>query len=146
MDELRLPFVEELPPGFVPLRLVLQPDGTFIELNRPDMLLGRHTEADVRLPLLDVSRRHCRVQFVEGGWQVLDLNSLNGVWVNGVMVQQAFLKQDDILRIGGFTFAVDLTGARPNDATEFDGSDGLLKSIFQSLPPPDEALPRRRAS
>ncbi|NJN37217.1 MAG: FHA domain-containing protein [Nitrospiraceae bacterium] len=38
-------------------------------MNRPDMIVGRHTECDIRLPLPDVSRRHCRLQFVEGCWQ-----------------------------------------------------------------------------
>ena len=49
-----------------------------------DMLIGRHSQADIRLPLPDVSRRHCRFFFGEGVWQVLDLNSLNGVFLNGM--------------------------------------------------------------
>ena len=39
-----------LPLDFVPLRLLLQPGGLRIELTRPDMLVGRHSEADIRLP------------------------------------------------------------------------------------------------
>src|SRR5687767_2589577 len=66
----------DLPPGFVPLRLVLQPSGTAVEVDRPEVLIGRHSDADLRLPLPDVSRRHCRLEFVEGCWQVIDLHSL----------------------------------------------------------------------
>src|SRR5262249_10640416 len=76
-------------PGFFPLRLLLQPSGALIELSRPDMVIGRHTGADVRLPLPDVSRRHCRCLFIDGTWHILDLSSLNGVWVNETPVQQA---------------------------------------------------------
>src|SRR5262249_52809061 len=122
------------PPDFVPLRLVLQPGGTVIELTHPDMLVGRHSEADVRLPLPDVSRRHCRFVYGGGRWQVLDLNSLNGVYVNAAPVQQAYLAQGDLVRIGGFVFAVDLAGDDP----AADGA-GVLHNIFK-------ALPRRRAS
>jgi pSer/pThr/pTyr-binding forkhead associated (FHA) protein len=126
----------ELPADFVPLRLVLQPSGAVVAVDRPDVLVGRHTEADVRLPLPDVSRRHCRLQFVAGGWRVVDLSSLNGIHVNGEQVQQAPLAQDDLLRIGGFTFAIDLTGKAPV-------VHGALQSIFGSLTLQQE---QRRAS
>ncbi len=106
---LRLPAEEPLPANFSPMRLVLAPSGMTLDVNRPDMLVGRHSECDIRLPLPDVSRRHCRLLFVEGCWQVVDLNSLNGIQVNGEQVLQAPLEQGDLLRIGGFTFSVDLT-------------------------------------
>src|SRR5262245_55447348 len=127
----------DLPPDFVPLRLVLQPSGTVVEVNRPDMLVGRHTEADVRLPLPDVSRRHCRLVCTEGCWQVIDLNSLNGTQVNGEQVLQAPLEQGDLLRIGSFTFAVDLTGK----AGSLDPA-GHVRSILDTL----TVAPLRRAS
>src|SRR5579872_4263887 len=101
---------EPTPAGFVPLRLLLQPSGPVLELSEPDMVVGRHSDADVRLPLPDVSRWHCRFLCVEGCWQVIDLNSLNGVYVNEEAVQQAALQHGDRVRIGGFTFAVDLSG------------------------------------
>src|ERR1700758_4892503 len=40
-----------LPEGFVPLRLLLQPGGLCVELSRPDMVIGRHSSADVRMCL-----------------------------------------------------------------------------------------------
>ena len=121
-----------LPPGFIPMRLVLQPSGAIIEVNRPDTLVGRHTEADIRLPLPDVSRRHCRLVCGEGGWQVIDLNSLNGVAVNGESVLQAPLHDGDVIRIGGFTFAVDLAGQSQGPAISSTGG-GQVQSIAQTL-------------
>src|SRR6266436_2874985 len=50
---------------------VMQPNGMAVELMRPNMLLGRHSTADLRLPLPDVSRRHCRFLYQDGVWQVL---------------------------------------------------------------------------
>ena len=90
------------------LRLVLQPSGMTLEVSRSEAVVGRHSEADVRLPLPDVSRRHCKLSWMEGGWQVTDLNSLNGIQVNGEQVLQSHLEQGDQLRIGGFTFSVDV--------------------------------------
>jgi hypothetical protein len=129
-----------VPDDFFPLRLILQPSGASVELTQPDMLIGRHSQADVRLPLPDVSRRHCRFFFGQGVWQVLDLNSLNGVFVNGEAIRQSAVRHGDLIRIGGFTFAVDLCGAPP-EATEAEASEGLIRGIFKTL-----SAPRRRAS
>src|SRR5579884_2455822 len=119
-----------LPEDFVPLRLILQPGGAAVELTQPDVLLGRHSQADVRLPLPDVSRRHCRFLFSQGVWQVIDLNSLNGVFLNGEPVRQATLRQGDLLRIGGFIFAVDLNGT-DTDSAESEASAGLIRGLFK---------------
>jgi pSer/pThr/pTyr-binding forkhead associated (FHA) protein len=128
-----------------PLRLVLQPTGMVLTLTRPDMLVGRHSACDVRLPLPDVSRRHCRFVHADGRWEVVDLNSLNGVFVNDEAVRQrAEVRQGDRVRIGGFTFAVELAPAAP----PAEADDPLLRRIIHTLPraDSDSRLPRRRAS
>lgn len=131
-----------VPDDFVPLRLLLQPSGAALELTQPDILLGRHSQADVRLPLPDVSRRHCRFFFGQGVWQVIDLNSLNGVFLNGEAIRQATLHQGDLLRIGGFIFAVDVNGA-DTEAAETEASSQLIRGLFKRS---SEAEPHRRAS
>lgn len=129
-----------VPEDFVPLRLILQPSGAAVELTQPDILLGRHSQADVRLPLPDVSRRHCRFFFGQGVWQVLDLNSLNGVFLNGEPIRQSTLHQGDLIRIGGFIFAVDLNGA-DTEAAESEASAQLIRGLFKQ--PPDTEMNRR---
>ena len=132
----RTPTALPVPTDFVPLRLILQPGGATIELTQPDMLLGRHSRADVRLPLPDVSRRHCRFLFTQGTWQVIDLNSLNGVYVNGQRMHEATVYDGDKIRLGGFTFAVRIQGTAAVDAS-------LKKSVEGS---PDQPAPQRKAS
>jgi predicted component of type VI protein secretion system len=148
MDEPRLAAVPpddgtplDPPAGFFPLRLQLLPGGLSLELTKPNQLLGRHSQADLRLPLPDVSRRHCRLVFEAGGWHVVDLESLNGVYVNGERVRESALRPGDRLRIGGFTFAVELAlVVEPPTAAQGDEvRPGVLRSIV-------EALPHRRAS
>jgi len=123
--------------GFVPLRLVLQPSGLVVELNQAEMVMGRHTSADVRLPLPDVSRRHCRFVFADGGWQIFDLNSLNGVYVNDEAVEHAALRHNDRLQIGGFLFRVDFHCSAQLQAhhEEEPAPDQIvLRSIAEALP------------
>jgi len=96
------------PADFVPLRLLLRPGGFSVEFTRPEMLVGRHSVADVRLRSPEVSRRHCRFVFSEGNWQVFDLSSMNGVWVNGLRVPHAILQNKDVLHIGSYDFEVEI--------------------------------------
>jgi predicted component of type VI protein secretion system len=141
----------ELTFDFVPLRLVLQGGEMAISLLRPDMVVGRHSETDVRLPLPDVSRRHCRFVFTENHWQVFDLNSLNGVHINGHRVQQATLAHKDVVRIGSFNFEVDLHSGPGSARAAASGSEKcnvFLKTISQAIPihAQDSATPKRQAS
>lgn len=124
-----------------PLRLVVEGGKLTLVVDRPEVVAGRHSEVDLRLPLPDVSRRHCRFVWNDGRWQVIDLGSLNGLWVNDRPVQQAVLEQGDRLRIGGFAFVVQLTGE-----ARADEEQRSLYSVFASLPRPAEAPPRRLAS
>jgi pSer/pThr/pTyr-binding forkhead associated (FHA) protein len=124
-----------------PLRLLLQPSGMAVGVPRRDSIIGRHSGADVRLPLPDVSRRHCRVVWGGSFWEVIDLQSLNGVWVNNVKVARAELHHGDLLRIGGFIFAVDLA----DDVDRTERCDGeSMQRILHTLPRPEEG--RRKAS
>jgi pSer/pThr/pTyr-binding forkhead associated (FHA) protein len=133
---------------FIPLRLVLQPSGYGVDLLKPDMILGRHSTADIRLPLPDVSRRHCRFVFEDGQWHVYDLDSLNGLTVNGERLQRAELHEGDFIAIGGFTFEVNLHSNAANVQTDKDYQEAILRSIVEALPSPQavEILPWRKAS
>jgi pSer/pThr/pTyr-binding forkhead associated (FHA) protein len=126
---------EDAPAAFVPLRLLLQPGGLCVELTKPDTLVGRHSEADVRLALPDVSRRHCRFVFLDGAWQVIDLNSLNGVYVNEERLQEATLTAGDRVRIASLTFLVEIAAPSPS-APEDDARVSMLQSIADVLPGP----------
>jgi pSer/pThr/pTyr-binding forkhead associated (FHA) protein len=84
----------------------LEASGYVVELTRPETVLGRHSDCDVRLPLPDVSRRHCRFSRKLGAWFVSDLGSMNGVFVNSERVSEAPLKEGDTVGIGGFKFEV----------------------------------------
>jgi pSer/pThr/pTyr-binding forkhead associated (FHA) protein len=129
--------------SLVPLRLVLQPSGWSIDLTKPEVVLGRHTSADIRLPLPDVSRRHCRFVYAEGIWHVFDLNSLNGIFVNGEPARHAILHHRDQVRIGGFTFLVEIAGS--DRAAELP-TEGVLQRIAEVLPDPTTGENQRKAS
>ena len=134
-------------PTSPPLRLRLRPGRFAVELTRSGLVFGRHSSADVRLPLPDVSRRHCRFVCEAGRWQVIDLDSLNGVFVNDALVRRAELRDRDVVRLGGFVFDVTF-GSGDQTVALNDGAEppaDIIRSIVAALPPPDEG-PLRRAS
>jgi pSer/pThr/pTyr-binding forkhead associated (FHA) protein len=120
--------------GFVPLRLQLAPGSMAIEVTAPDMVLGRHSASDIRLPLPDISRRHCRFLYADGQWQVIDLQSLNGVWVNDQPVQRALLYPGDRLQLGGLVFTVDLPASQ-NAASPPRQPQASLHELFRASSP-----------
>jgi pSer/pThr/pTyr-binding forkhead associated (FHA) protein len=126
--------------GFFPLRLVLYPNGSAVEIKKPEVIVGRHSSADVRLILMDVSRKHCRFAFSDRHWQVDDLGSTNGLFVNGQQVERAVLKNGDLVRIGSYIFEVDLrtdsslpppTPAPPGVSTDPESHSDLGTSTRQ---------------
>ena len=76
--------------------------------------------------LPDVSRRHCRFVFADGIWRVFDLNSLNGIYVNGERLHEATINHGDRIRIGSLTFEVEV-GAEQTAAPV-----GLLRVVAEA--------------
>jgi len=65
------------------------------------MVLGRAKGCDAVLHDDRVSRRHCRLVPRGDGIVVIDENSANGTFVNGLLVQEQVLREGDVLDIGG---------------------------------------------
>lgn len=65
-----------------------------------EILIGRHASADIRLMDMSVSRYHAMLNVTDGKWTVTDIGSKSGVFVNGVLVKHARLRENDILTLG----------------------------------------------
>lgn len=99
----------------MPVRLISLEDGSSILLDKPILLLGRHQECDVQIESRKISRRHCCIAHVDNSIVIRDLESTNGIKVNGVRVQEARLCIGDEVILGNLPFrvAVDDRDARP---------------------------------
>jgi general secretion pathway protein A len=94
-----------------------------------------------------VSRRHALVDRVDGQYVIEDLNSLNGVLINGKQRETALLKSGDIVTIGRARLVFVLRGDPQDDQEEDTGeyvSHGTASSILfaetQTIPRDSEAL------
>jgi hypothetical protein len=123
--ELRVAIATE-EPSLPPLCLTIRGAGRTVPIMRSDVIVGRHSQADIRLPLPDVSRRHCRIVYAGGTWHVRDLNSLNGVYINGVRVTEAPLSHRDVITIGECELEVDMRSLAPTVLLSFVRPDEPL--------------------
>ena len=80
--------------------LVVDGPGTRHVLSSGRNVIGRGTEADIRLPDTGVSRRHVDVVLDSGTAIAEDLGSTNGTLVNGRRVSRQALVDGDVIRIG----------------------------------------------
>jgi hypothetical protein len=70
------------------------------ELTGGNTVIGRSRDCDITLSDPNVSRRHAEIRREEGGHWIVDLESTNGVEVNGERVRRARLEPDDLVVLG----------------------------------------------
>ena len=96
--------------------LVLEVNGTRHPLQPPGMVIGRGTEADLRINDPGISRRHAQIRVNAAGPQVqidiVDLGSTNGITVDGQRVQQAALQEGSRIEIGSTRMLVHAPSGR----------------------------------
>ena len=77
-------------------------------LAQPQMVwtIGRHREAAIPLQDRAMSRRHAVILYLQSiGFQLIDLNSMNGSFINGERIlQRRILKDGDRIRVGSINF------------------------------------------
>jgi adenylate cyclase len=83
--------------------------GDAIPLLRSVMSVGRRESCDVCLQFPNISGMHCELFFRDGYWSIRDLNSTNGVKVNGVRVQGQPLKPGDEIAIAKRRYVIQYT-------------------------------------
>jgi len=75
-------------------------EGTIFALTADALSVGREASNDVQINELSVSRCHCLVRKEGDQYKVIDLDSFNGTFVNGVPVNEHALAHGDQIAIG----------------------------------------------
>ncbi len=74
--------------------------GTQFALEGDGFVIGRASDADIRLTAAGISRQHCELKRSKGGFLIKDLNSTNHTRVNESVVERASLADGDRIRLG----------------------------------------------
>ena len=92
------------------------------------MRIGRIPDNDLVLSDLNVSRHHAELRkSPAGGYEIVDLDSHNGTFVNGQRITRQALSEQDLVSIGSSTFR--LTGGELRQFVD----DGLITFTAQEL-------------
>lgn len=125
--------------------------GDAIPLIRAQMTLGRRESCDICMRFPNVSGLHAELSFRDGYWYIKDLNSTNGVKVNGTRVLEKLVYPKDELGIGKRSFVIqyDLPANRRAAIEELEEdimSQSLLEKAGLERPSRDKKPPRRPAN
>src|SRR6186997_1355398 len=81
--------------------------------------IGRDASNPIQLRDHEASRRHAELRLEEGEFEVVDLQSSNGTWINGKKVERATLRTGDRVQIGRTLLLY-------TDSSDSDESESIL--------------------
>ncbi len=128
--------------------------GDPIPLLKKSLLVGRRESCDIVLRFSNVSAHHCQLTVNGGFWYVRDLNSRNGVKVNGARVPEKRLDPGDVLSVAKHQYEVKYSpvdlgavGPPPPDVAEAAilGTSLLERAGLERQRPGKPAAPIPRA-
>src|SRR5690606_17008240 len=91
------------------------------------VVIGRDPGADIVLNDQAASREHCRLVGTRQGHRLVDLGSRNRTFVNGEPIEEAFLRDGDVVRIGD-------TDLRFEDEGAAIETTGVASTIIREIP------------
>lgn len=94
--------------------------------------IGRRDRNDICLDNLAVSGEHASIVKMGPDHYVEDLDSTNGLLVNGVSTKKQLLQQDDVITIGGHYALTYSNGAEQPKSNDADDTHGFEKTMMVS--------------
>ncbi|OGS92188.1 MAG: hypothetical protein A2Z95_00820 [Gallionellales bacterium GWA2_60_18] len=123
-------------------KLILSMDGVVIKeypLNKERVTIGRKPHNDIVIDNLAVSGEHAAVVTILHDSFLEDLNSTNGLEVNGVPALKHFLQNNDLVGIGKYKLKYINDQVSQADATDFE------KTMVLRTPPKQAAQDTEKA-
>ncbi len=84
----------------------IDPPMPAVRLEQITTVFGRDVSCDVVVEERSLSRRHCLIEVMARGLKIRDLDSTNGTLVNGILIKEAFLEANDVVKLGTFAFTI----------------------------------------
>ncbi len=82
------------------IHFIITPNVPFVLSPDQAAVIGREPDCDIHLDDQCISRRHARIFWSEDGYEIEDLDSMNGIFVNHLPVKRAKLKHKTQISIG----------------------------------------------
>jgi two-component system, cell cycle response regulator len=78
--------------------------GKKFNLNRPQIIVGRSSKADIQIDQEAVSRNHCKIINTGNAIMLRDMGSTNGTYVNDETIDEYVLRDGDFIKVGRCIF------------------------------------------
>ena len=105
------------------------------QIDSNETVVGRSSDADFRLVDLYISRHHARIVRKNGKFQIVDLKSTHGTFINGQRVEDQALQDGDQVRLGRkeLLFSTRLSEPKPSTTVgDFDKSLAQFSAVLDS--------------
>jgi pSer/pThr/pTyr-binding forkhead associated (FHA) protein len=97
--------IEGVPTGSVGLVVLKGPNiGEVFLINKDDFNIGRELNSDIFLEDITVSRKHAKIEKINNAFKITDQGSLNGIYINGKLLDEKILENGDRIQIGKYIF------------------------------------------
>ncbi len=126
-------------------KLIGYKDGTVafdITLDKKKLIVGQFEGADIAIADSSLSHYHAFITIDENGGKILDLDSENGIFLNGQRIKSSYFSSGDILRLGSIEFHMEEIYVEGENQVE-DQDSGLVESLGEEriLEMPNELPP-----
>lgn len=109
--------------------------GDPIPLMKKSLMIGRRESCDIVLRFSNVSAHHCQLTLNGGYWYVKDLDSRNGLKVNGVRVKEKRIDPGDELAVAKHAYEMQYSpyenGATGPPPSENPADEIMGKSLLE---------------
>lgn len=122
-------------------KLILSLDGELIQeclLSKERTTVGRKAHNDIVIDNLAVSSEHAAVVTISHDSFLEDLNSTNGLTVNGVSVRKHFLQNNDVIEIGKYQLKYLNDQISQTSAADFEKTMIMRAPVAPVQPPADK--------
>ena len=128
------------------LRLIIEDEEgatTIVPLGDEEITIGREPGNTIQLTEQNVSRQHARLTPGSDGWLIEDLDSYNGVRVNGVLIEGSVsLHEGDVVQIGDYHLAITNNAEQTTLNLDRPGAAAVSASSEPLRTAPSVDLPR----
>ena len=109
-------------------------------LHKDMTIVGRREDCDLRIPLGEISRKHCRLIKDGDSLRIEDMGSSNGTFHNGQRVQEAVIQPGDTVQVGSIAFVVQIDGVPADeDLKPVRAAESSTPQVEDSGAPADAA-------
>jgi len=101
-------------------------------------VIGRRRDCTLRIPVVTVSKKHCRLYYEDGQMRIRDLGSKNGTLLNGKRVEETVIEPGDNIKIGPLKFVLQIDGHPENPGEDETLPEDVPKKARQTDEPTSE--------